>query len=178
MDQHPRQSVMLLPTDQAKPISVPAITATGADCIVRIMLPGDPKGKGRPRSRIASSRGGRQFVAVYTDAKTRSYEGMLRLAGAQAMRGQRPLDRALRVHVTATFSIPQSWSRKRQRDALAGIIRPTGRPDCDNILKTIDALNGVVWRDDSLICECLVKKQYGDIPSLVIEVWEHTGLLL
>jgi Holliday junction resolvase RusA-like endonuclease len=88
------------------------------------------------------------------------------------------MQRAIRIQVTAIFSVPNSWSGKRQREALAGLIRPTVRPDVDNVLKTLDALNGVVWRDDNVIVDCSITKYYGDIPSLRIEVWEHTGLLL
>ena len=145
---------------------------------VVVSLPGEPKGKGRPRARIATTSRGHQFVSVYTDADTRSYEGMLRFAGAQAMRGRVPLHCALKVQLTATFSIPGSWSGKKQGQAIAGLIRPTSRPDADNILKSVDALNGVVWKDDSLIVDCRIEKYYGHSPSLLIEVWQHTGLLL
>jgi Holliday junction resolvase RusA-like endonuclease len=141
---------------------------------VVVELPGPPRGKGRPRSRIATSKAGSQFVAVYTDKETRSYEAMLRYAGEQAMRAAgltAPLDCALRVRVTAVFSIPASWSMKKRDQARAGYIRPTGRPDCDNCLKQIDGINGVVWRDDSQIIEAVVRKYFGDNPCYMVEVW-------
>jgi len=137
--------------------------------LVTIELYGQPRGKGRPRSRI-SARGGSFAVAVYTDPKTRSYEAMLRDAAQQAM-GDRPLfDGPLSVFVAALFLVPQSWPAKKRNAALDGFVRPTGRPDCDNIIKTLDSMNGVVWRDDAQIVECKVVKEYADRPLLRILV--------
>ena len=59
--------------------------------MIVIELPGEPRGKGRPRSRIARGGAGQQFVAVYTDAKTRAYEKALAWAGKAAMGGRKPL---------------------------------------------------------------------------------------
>lgn len=145
---------------------------------VTVNLPGEPKGKGRPRSRIVTKRDGHQFVGVYTDAETRSYEGMLRFAGQRAMQERSLFARAIKVRIIATFSVPRSWSNKRTREALGGLVRPTGRPDLDNLMKTIDALNGVVWEDDSIIVEATIAKQYGEFPSLQVEVWDCVGALL
>lgn len=132
---------------------------------VVIVLPGPPRGKGRPRFAM---RGGRP--GTYTDEKTRSYEGALRLAGAQAMAGAAPIDGALRVIVCATFPVPASWSKPKRERALAGAVRPTGKPDADNLLKVMDALNEVVFRDDAQVVEAVVAKVYGRVPSLRIEV--------
>ena len=148
---------------------------------VTVDLPGHVRGKGRPRSRIVTDREGQQFVSVYTDVKTRSYEAMLRYAGERAMKGAglvMPLDCALRVRVTAVFAVPVSRSRRAAAESIAGIIRPTGKPDGDNIMKCVgDSLNGVVWRDDSLVVDWSVRKFYGDAPVLMVEVWRWTALL-
>jgi Holliday junction resolvase RusA-like endonuclease len=161
-----------------------ALPKAKRDPDVVIELPGFVKGKGRPRSRIATGRGGQQFVAVYTDSETRSYEAMLRFAGEQAMRQndnrtRLPFECALRVRVTAVFVVPKSRSRRDTEQSLAGIIRPTGKPDCDNILKCVgDSLNGVVWRDDSIIVDLMIRKFYGIHPMLLIEVWRFLGTML
>ena len=132
---------------------------------VVIVLPGPPRGKGRPRFAM---RGGRP--STYTDEATRSYEGALRMAGSAAMKGAAPIEGALRVIVCATFPVPASWSRAKREQALAGAVRPTGKPDADNLMKVIDALNEVVWRDDAQVVEAVVAKVYGRVPSLRIEV--------
>jgi Holliday junction resolvase RusA-like endonuclease len=150
------------------------------DPTVVVELPGPPKGKGRPRGRIVPGKAGKPgFVSMYTDAETRSYEAMLRYAGEQAMAGRRLLEAALRVHVYSVFPIPASWSAKKQAAADEGYIRPTGKPDADNILKcAADGLNGIVWRDDAQIVDCHVIKIYGDKPMVRLEVWELKGTIL
>ena len=49
-------------------------------------------------------------------------------------------------------------------------LRPTTKPDWDNIAKVIDALNHVVWADDASVVDGLVRKFYGETPELVIQV--------
>ena len=86
------------------------------------------------------------------------------------MRGKQPLQGPLAVNVTALMPVPASWSNKKRDAALAGTIRPTGRPDCDNIFKVVDALNKIVWLDDAQIVEARAVKFYSESPALRIEV--------
>jgi Holliday junction resolvase RusA-like endonuclease len=134
---------------------------------VTITLPGLPRGKGRPKF---STRGG--FPRAYTDEKTASFEGALRMAGSEAMQGRAPLEGALSLSMTAVFPIPASWSKSKRAAAVEGEVRPTGKPDCDNLLKTIDGLNGIVWRDDAQVVRASISKIYGAEPEMVIEVRE------
>lgn len=123
--------------------------------------------------RVIAAKGGRSFASVYTDAKTRNYEGMLRQEASLAMRGAPLFSGPLTVAVYALFAVPASWSRKKRADALSGLLRPTGKPDCDNIGKEVDSLNGIVWNDDSQIVDMRIVKSYSDKPSLVISVWKY-----
>jgi Holliday junction resolvase RusA-like endonuclease len=134
---------------------------------IEIVLPGLPRGKGRPRFAVR----GKHAVA-YTDDKTASFEGALRMAGGIAMGGRQPLDGAVSLIMTAVFPIPASWSKTKRADANVGNIRPTGKPDVDNLLKCVDGLNGVVWRDDAQIVRATVIKRYGSSPETVISVQE------
>ena len=134
---------------------------------IEIVLPGLPRGKARPRFTVR----GKHAVA-YTDKQTESFEGALRMAGNLAMAGRAPLEGALSLSMTAVFPVPASWSKKKRADALANEIRPIGKPDCDNILKTIDALNGIVWRDDSQVVKAGISKVYGVSPEIAITVSE------
>jgi Holliday junction resolvase RusA-like endonuclease len=141
---------------------------------VRIWMEGAPRGKGRPRSRIVHTRSGSQFISVYTDAETRAYETALSYAGKAAMskaRLPRPFHCPLRVRVTAVFDVPESWTLKKRDEALQGIIRPTGKPDCDNIGKSVDSFNEIVWIDDAQIVDMMIRKFYGAKPGLLVEVW-------
>jgi Holliday junction resolvase RusA-like endonuclease len=135
--------------------------------MIRIVLPGQPKGKGRPRFSRASGR-------TYTPEETRSYEGQLRWVATLEMRGAAPLLGALTVMVVARMSIPTSFSKKKRADALSGELRPTTKPDWDNIAKMLDGLNKIVWNDDAQIADGRLIKLYSETPSLEICVSELT----
>lgn len=140
---------------------------------IMIILPGAPRGKGRPRFRIMNPRHGAQFVITYTDAETRAYEERLTEAGKSAAKSLKtPLDGPLWVEVTAYMPIPASWSKKAHAAAANLDIMPITKPDADNFAKCIDALNGVVWRDDSQIVRLIVQKFYSERPRLVVKVWK------
>jgi Holliday junction resolvase RusA-like endonuclease len=128
-----------------------------------IELLGEPKGNGRPRF-------GKGFT--YTPAKSRNYEAQLALAAAAVMNGRTPIEGPLMLTVTAFMPIPRSWSRKRQNMAAAGDILPTSRPDADNLLKSLDGLNGITWRDDSQVVTLSLTKRYSARPRLVITINE------
>lgn len=128
-----------------------------------IELAGEPKGKGRPR--FVRSTG-----HAYTPAQTRSYESMLRLAAQEAMAGRIPIDGPVEVEVLACMPIPVSWSKGKRAGAIAGTVKPTSRPDVDNLVKMLDAFNEVVWRDDKQVVWCRVAKVYSEKPRLRIDV--------
>lgn len=138
--------------------------------IFQVELFGNPRGKGRPRFRVIGS-GKRQFVSTYTDTETRKYEERLKAAAALQMAMGEPFDCPLSVKVEALMPIPASYSLKKRAMALSGAIMPTTKPDADNIVKMLDALNKVVWRDDSAIVSLLVVKRYSATPMLRIGVW-------
>jgi Holliday junction resolvase RusA-like endonuclease len=75
------------------------------------------------------------------------------------------------VAVEAVCDVPVSWSKKKRETALSGVSRPTGKPDLDNIAKLYcDALNGIVWKDDSQIVAMQLTKRYGHEPKTIITV--------
>lgn len=128
-----------------------------------IELAGEPIGKGRPRFARATGH-------AYTPGPTRKYESQLRFAAQQAMAGASPVDGPVTVRVLACMPIPASWSRTKRAAAIAGDIKPTVAPDVDNLLKMLDALNEVVWRDDKQVVMATVAKVYSERPALHIEV--------
>jgi Holliday junction resolvase RusA-like endonuclease len=77
------------------------------------------------------------------------------------------------VRIVALVEIvpPKSWSKARTAAAIVGDIKPTSRPDLDNYLKAaLDAINGVVFADDSLVIELTAKKTFGLHSKLVLTV--------
>lgn len=159
---------------EARVLSAPTaetLTQPKADSVT-VSLAGVPQGKGRARSFIyKSKRTGLPAVGHYPDKSTESYEGMIKYAAMQAMKGRDLLRGAVRLELFAIFMPPESWSKKRKEAALNGEIHHTSRPDLDNIVKVWkDALNGAVWADDCLVVELGAGKLYGDSPAVHVTV--------
>lgn len=133
---------------------------------VTVVLSGNPQGKGRARAYRVGN-----FIKHYTPEKTRTYEGMIRTAAMDVMGDRPPISDAIEFDLCAVFSIPQSWPDKKQLRAMSGELKPTKKPDADNILKTwADAMNGVVFVDDCQIVKATLRKCYGDRPGVTVTV--------
>lgn len=132
---------------------------------VLFTIPGEPGAKGRPRFT--------RYGHAYTDKKTVEFENLVRVAFTQHVPGHQPYEGPCRVHIDAYFSIPKSASKKRKALMMCGLIRPTKRPDCDNIAKAVlDALNSVAYNDDKQIVEMVVRKWYSDVPRTIVMIEE------
>ena len=67
--------------------------------------------------------------------------------------------------------IPKSKSKKWRAAAMAGEIRPTTKPDTDNLVKQIkDCANGGFWDDDKQIVGLHAEKWYAEIPRWEVEI--------
>jgi Holliday junction resolvase RusA-like endonuclease len=126
-----------------------------------IKLDGTPQGKSRPR--FGKGR-------AYTAIKTRNYETALQWEAKLAMQGRTMIEGPVQIKIVALMPIPQSWARKKQAAAAIGFVRPTSKPDLDNIYKGIDALNGIVWKDDAQVVKAFVEKKYSADPALWLEI--------
>lgn len=131
---------------------------------VTITLPGEPKGKARPRFTKTTGK-------VYTTKDTRAYEEALGMEARLAMRGKKIVETPCRVDVKAFFTIPKSWSKLMRGAALDEWVLPVGKPDADNILKTLDGLNAIVFCDDRQVVDARIRKFYAAEPKLIIEVY-------
>lgn len=133
---------------------------------VTVVLSGDPQGKGRPRAVVRG-----KFATMYTPAKTRTYEGMIRTAAMDAMAGRDPISVPVEIELRAVFAVPPSWSQKKRAAAITGEIRPAKKPDIDNVIKAwTDAMNGVVFADDCQIVKGTFSKVYGPAPLVAVTV--------
>lgn len=135
---------------------------------VAFVVPGAPQGKGRPKVvKIAG------FTRMATPAKTVAYEGLVAHAAQTALAGRPLFDGPLACSVEILCAVPASWSQKKQRQALAGEVMPTTKPDTDNVIKALfDGCNAVLWRDDVLVVDLHVRKRYSATPSLRVVVRE------
>ena len=130
---------------------------------VKLVIPGEPKGKGRPRY---SGKSG----CMYTPSDTKGYESLVKLIYQQKygnfmfQKGV-PLD----MRIKAYIQIPDSDSNLTKARKRCGVIRPTKKPDWDNIGKIVaDALNKVAYYDDAQIVDSQIRKFFSDNPRVEI----------
>ena len=110
---------------------------------------------------------------MFTPAKTAAYEGLVAHAAQAAMAGRDLLNGACRIELDVVCTVPASWSKRKQSEALHGLIRPTKKPDADNVLKAVcDGINGVVWVDDTQAVDVTLRKRYGSTPGVWVFVAE------
>lgn len=138
-------------------------------CAVAFTVPGAPVPKGRARSRLVRAKDGRQFVSHYTPDETIRYENLIRMCARDAMHDRYPLDGPIDLTVRVFVPIPASWSQRKQRDAAAGLVAPSKKPDWDNFAKAVcDGANGVAWVDDSLVVDAAVRLRFSLNPRVEV----------
>ena len=109
---------------------------------------------------------------AYTPKKTANYEAYVKSQAIEQMKQQHAVKYADDVPLSMTieqYVIPPKSLlsvKSRYADNLKamhkGTLRPTKKPDLDNIAKSIcDALNGIAYHDDKQIVELVVRKFYG-----------------
>lgn len=67
--------------------------------------------------------------------------------------------------------IPKSTSNVRRKRKNNKEIRPIVRPDIDNYTKSVlDALDGIIWKDDAQVVTLSANKYYSDDPRVELTV--------
>lgn len=136
---------------------------------VMFQVEGTPIGKGRPKF---ARRG--NFVSTYTPTKTRDYEELIRDAAKIAMGSTEPIETPVVACIYIIVPIPASYSKKRSVACLDGSERPCKKPDIDNIIKAyLDAMNGIVYKDDTQVVSLHATKVYGTVGMVEVMVQEH-----
>lgn len=136
--------------------------------VVTFEIPGLPIAKGRPRF---ARRG--KFISTYTPVKTKTYEDIVRACARAAMGASEPLETPVAAYIYINMPVPKTYSKQRTKDCLSGKEKHTKRPDADNIGKAItDAMNEIIYMDDSQIVELHIKKLYGEEPMVNVLVKE------
>ena len=132
--------------------------------IPSIIIEGPAVGKGRPR---ATSRGG--HARMYSPAKTVAYEALVKSIAMIAMNRQAPCPGPIEAEIWVLVMPPKSFSKKKIRMALDGDIRPTSKPDLDNVAKALlDACNGIVYLDDKQVTDLVIRRRYAAKDSVVV----------
>ena len=134
--------------------------------VYRFNIPGEPKGKVNMKPIKMGN-----HLSLCNPQHNVNYMSLVRDAWFSGGFDRIPDEACIRMTINATFSIPTSISKRRKQMMALNVIRPTKKPDCDNISKVIcDALNGVAFHDDSMIVTLNVTKSYGDFPQVAVQL--------
>ena len=130
--------------------------------ILSVLVRGIPVPQGRPRAfKLPTGQ-----IRVYDPPQSLDWK---RTVMAQVLEGVRRQDLhiasgPLSVELTFGLSRPKSVSPRRRP-------HPITKPDCDNLGKAcLDAMRGIVYRDDAQIVELHITKAYRDVPGVGIRV--------
>lgn len=139
--------------------------------MIEFTVYGAPHGKGRPRF----ARRGNYFT-TYTDDDTMDYEQLVKFSylekNTEKYMGREPLEMEVKVYQ----QILKSFSKRDKEKATRCEIRPTKKPDIDNIVKSImDGLNKVAYADDTQIISIRCDKYYSNEPRVEVKIklWEY-----
>lgn len=122
-------------------------------------------GKQRPRFNTITK-------TMYTPTATRNFEEKARMSFVNKYNIEKePSYEAFSVKIIAIFKPIKSIGKKIANELIG---KPyTKKPDADNIAKCIlDALNGLVYKDDNQVTELIIKKEYGLENKVLVELEE------
>lgn len=128
--------------------------------IVTVTIPGEPKAKARPRMNTRTGR-------AYTPGTTIQYENWTKACFIN--QGGTKLEGQVKATIHCYYSIAKSTSKKKREQMVQGIVRPTKKPDLDNVAKSIlDSLNKIAYEDDSQVVSLCIDKYYSEEPRVVL----------
>jgi len=112
----------------------------------------------------------------YLDASVIKYRKAIRNMAISQMRNQKAerIEGAVNMNIIYAFRRPKSLSKKERNEIDGGKNIPkTTKPDIDNLTKAIlDALNGIVWKDDAQVTQINIQKVWSAKDQIEVEIWE------
>ncbi|HBF8942198.1 TPA: RusA family crossover junction endodeoxyribonuclease [Clostridioides difficile] len=129
---------------------------------VFLVVDGEPVGKERPRMNSITKR-------TYTPNKTRDYEELIRWLYQSKVKHY--FEGYIKMTIRCYYSIAKSNSKKVKEQKRNNVLRPSKKPDIDNVVKIIaDSLNEIAYKDDTQIVEVVASKYYSDKPRVEVEL--------
>lgn len=136
--------------------------------MISFEIPGPPQGKARARTFFNNKAG---HMTSITPEKTVLYENLIKICYREV--SHYISDKPLKVYIHAYFEPAKSTTKTKRIEMLTDKIRPTKKPDIDNIAKVVlDALNGVAYKDDTQVVTLEVRKFYKPESSVLVEICE------
>lgn len=128
-----------------------------------------PVAQPRQRTRIIA---GHAHNYTPADHPVQQFKADLKAAAIAAGAPPSPWTLPVVLEVAVYLPRPKRYCRKKDPD---GPLVHAGRPDAENVLKAIqDAMKGILWADDALICRVTVWKLYAERegrPRVEIKAW-------
>jgi len=141
---------------------------------VEFTVPGQVCAKERSRSRIIKTKDGRFIPVSYSPAKTVGYETLIREFFCIKYGNLTPTQLPVSLEITTYYPIPKSTSTKKRQLMVQGHIRPTVKPDFDNIEKIFaDALTGIAFANDSQVVDSRFAKYYSETVRTEIKITDY-----
>ena len=135
--------------------------------MIKFTIPGKPEPQLRPRA----TRMGKG-IRMYDPPKTKKYKDYVSMIARQNA-PKKLLEGELDMTIDIYRQIPKSTSKKMRKLMNDKIVRPIVRPDNTNYAKGIeDALNGIIYKDDSQIVDLHISKYYSDEPRVEVFIKE------
>lgn len=132
-----------------------------------LTIPIKAVGKERPRFHP-------RFNYAYTPKKTKDFENTVAAYCSVYMKdnGLQAFEGYIDVDLTIYNKVPKSWSKKKTKEAMNGVIRPT-KVDLDNQIKALlDGMNGVAYIDDRQVVQIRANRLYASDDSINIKLKE------
>lgn len=133
-------------------------------------VPGKPQGKARARTGYNPKT---KQVMSHTPDKTVLYENFIKTRYMQVTDKSFDNGQPLSISIVACFEPIKSTSKKQREFMLQNKVRPTKKPDIDNIIKAVlDALNGIAYKDDTQVVQVMAQKKYADKAFVEVAICE------
>jgi len=121
---------------------------------LKFFVPGIPVPKGSAKAFVVK---GRAVVCQDNAAKQKPWASSISYTAMQEMKFQKPVTGPIAISLCFTMPRPKSHYGTGSNSAIVKPSAPrhhVSKPDLDKLIRCVkDALTGVVWSDDSQVCQ-------------------------
>lgn len=122
-----------------------------------------PHGSPRPRINMFTK-------SIYVEGAKKNREFFNKLVDTHVIKLDGKIYTSTYLNIKYYLEIPKSMPANEKILAERGIIRPTVKPDWDNLGKTTDMFNDRLWLDDALVIDSRVRKYYSFKPRIEVKI--------
>lgn len=133
---------------------------------IEMVIPGVTQAQERPRfSRMGEK------VVTHDAPKSKSYKDFVKLVAWQNKPSEL-IAGPIKLQADIYLMPPKNLHTGPKRALIAsGELRPTKKPDLDNLIKGIkDGMSKIIWHDDAQIVEMTVRKYYSEQPRAEVTI--------